>query len=196
MDWPTNRTSPPRADALPTPSDLELLARVTSPADFAPLYERYVDSIYRYCLRRVSDADLAADLTSSIFTRALERLHQFRPTGAGTFRSWLFVIAHNVVVDAYRKQRPTGAMPTDQPDHGIGPEELAVHRDEFDRLVGVLDQLPHAQRQIIDLRLAGLTSAEIADVLGITRAAVKSAQTRAYARLRDLLTIPTDGVTP
>lgn len=195
MDWPTRRTSPDRADAPPTPSDLELLARVTSPADFAPLYERYVEPIYRYCLRRVSDPDQAADLTSSIFTRALERLSSFQPAGSGTFRSWLFVIAHNVVVDAYRTQRPTGAMPIDQPDQGIGPEEWSVHRDAFDRLTDVLGQLPHAQRQIIDLRLAGLTSAEIADVLGLTRAAVKSAQTRAYARLRDLLTVPTDGVT-
>ncbi len=195
MDWPTRRTSPDRADAPPVPSDLELLARVRCPADFAPLYERYVESIHRYCLRRVSDPDLAADLTSTIFTRALERIGTFRPNGAGTFRSWLFVIAHNVVVDAHRGRRPSGAMPSDLPDQGIGPEEWSVHRDEFDRLVDVLDRLPHAQRQIIDLRLAGLTSAEIADVLGVSRAAVKSAQTRAYARLRDLLTIPTDGVT-
>jgi RNA polymerase sigma-70 factor (ECF subfamily) len=172
-----------------------LLARVRTPADFAPLYERYVEPVYRYCLRRVSDPELAADLTASIFTRALEALAKFRPDQGGTFRSWLFVIAHNVVVDAYRQQRPTGVMPEDQPDHGIGPEEWAVHRDEFERLVTVLDQLPHAQRQIIDLRLAGLTTAEIADVLGLSRAAVKSAQTRAYARLRLLLTVPTDGVT-
>ncbi len=81
-------------------------------------------------------------------------------------------------------------MPDDPPDHAPGPEEWAVHGDELARLIAVLEQLPHQHRQIIELRLAGLTSAEIASTLSLTRAAVKSAQTRAYARLRDLLTQP------
>lgn len=190
----TTRASGPGA----SPSDLDLLARVHAPADFAPLYDRYVEPVYRYCLRRVSNPDLAADLTSVIFTRAIEALPRFRPNpNGGTFRSWLFTIAHNVVVDAYRAQRPTGAMPPDPPDHDPGPEDHAVHNDEFDRLLAVLHQLPEQHRQIIELRLAGLTTTEIAGSLQLTRAAVKSAQTRAYARLRDLLaapSLPTDGV--
>jgi DNA-directed RNA polymerase specialized sigma24 family protein len=63
--------------------------------------------------------------------------------------------------------------------------------------LAVLHQIPEQHRQIIELRLAGLTTAEIAGALQLTRAAVKSAQTRAYARLRDLLaapSLPTDGV--
>ncbi len=78
-------------------------------------------------------------------------------------------------------------MPDDPPDHAPGPEEWAVHGDELDRLIAVLEHLPHQHRQIIELRLAGLTSAEIASTLSMSKAAVKSAQTRAYARLRDLL---------
>jgi RNA polymerase sigma-70 factor (ECF subfamily) len=179
-------------------SDLELLAAIRTPADFAPLYDRYVEPVYRYCFRRVSNPDLAADLTSVIFTRAIEALPRFRPNpNGGTFRSWLFTIARNVVVDAYRAERPTGAMPPDPPDHDPGPEARAVHNDEFDRLLSVLHQLPEQHRQIIELRLAGLTTAEIAGSLSLSRAAVKSAQTRAYARLRDLLaapSLPTNGV--
>ena len=75
------------------------------------------------------------------------------------------------------------------PDPALALREMA-RICKPDGLIAVLEQLPHQHRQIIELRLAGLTSAEIASTLSLTRAAVKSAQTRAYARLRDLLTQP------
>lgn len=184
---------PPRSRESGEPGDLDLIAAaLDDPRAFAPLYGRYVTPVYRYCYRRVADPDLAADLTATIFTRVLEALPKFqmRESGGGTFRSWLFAIAHNVVVDSHRQRRPTGAMPADPPDHGPGPEDLAVHGDELARLIAALEQLPHQHRQIIELRLAGLTSAEIASTLSMSRAAVKSAQTRAYARLRDVLSGP------
>jgi RNA polymerase sigma-70 factor (ECF subfamily) len=103
-----------------------LLAAIRRPADFAPLYDRYVEPIYRYCFRRVSNPDFAADLTSVIFTRAIEALPRFRPNpNGGTFRSWLFTIAHNVVVDAYRSQHPPARChpihPTTIPARKPGP---------------------------------------------------------------------------
>jgi RNA polymerase sigma-70 factor (ECF subfamily) len=165
--------------------------RACRPQAFTPLYRKYVDPVYRYCYRRVSDPDRAADLTASIFTRALESLPRLQVGDAGgTFRSWLFTIAHNAVVDSHRQHRITAELPLDRQDPSPGPEDRAVHRDEFDRLLAVLDRLPEQHRQIIELRLAGLTSAEIANVLSVSKAAVKSAQTRAYARLRELLAAP------
>ena len=183
------------------PGDADLVAvAIHDPAAFAPLYRRYVDPVYRYCYRRVSDAEVAADLTSTIFTRAIEALPRFRArqntaSSGDTFRSWLFTIAHNAVVDHHRRTRASGTMPHDTPDHDPGPEARAVHGDEFARLMAVLDQIPDHHRQIIELRLAGLNSAEIASALSLSRAAVKSAQTRAYAHLRDLLSPsrPTSG---
>jgi len=173
------------------PGDLALVtAALADPRAFAPLYRRYAEPVYRYCYRRVSDPDLAADLTASIFTRAIERLPTFRRDGADTFRAWLFAIARNAVIDTYRRGRSEGALPVDSPDDDPGPETLAVHRDELDRLLAVLHRIPEQHRQIIELRLAGLTAAEIASMLGLTRAAVKSAQTRAYSRLRELLSEP------
>ncbi len=186
-------TDPSRSAGNGEPGDGALIAEaIADPRAFAPLYHRYVTPVYRYCYRRVSDPDLAADLTATIFTRALEALPKFqvRESGGSTFRSWLFAIAYNVVVDSHRRCRPTGQMPDDPPDHHPDPEDLAVHGDELSRLIAALEQLPHQHRQIIELRLAGLTSAEIANTLSLTRASVKSAQTRAYARLRDLLSHP------
>jgi RNA polymerase sigma-70 factor (ECF subfamily) len=63
---------------------------------FAPLYERYFDAVYRYCYHRLGNWTDAEDATSLVFANALGALPRFRDH-AGSFRSWLFTIAHNVV---------------------------------------------------------------------------------------------------
>jgi RNA polymerase sigma-70 factor (ECF subfamily) len=183
------------------PGDVELAwiaAARDDPRAFAPLYNRYAVPIYRFCYRKVGDPDVANDLTAHIFLRAIERLDRYQPRPGATFRSWLFAIARNTITDRWRRHRPT--TPLDPGVHILadddpGPEARAVHADELDRLLGVLDHLPDSHRDIIELRLAGLTTNEVADALGLTQSAVKSAQSRAYKRLRDLLA-PREGATP
>jgi RNA polymerase sigma factor (sigma-70 family) len=75
-------------------------------------------------------------------------------------------------------------------DDDPGPEHRAVHRDEMDGVLVALGSLPPNQRDIVELRLSGLNTAEIGDALGLTIGAVKSAQTRAYRKLRDVLADP------
>jgi RNA polymerase sigma-70 factor (ECF subfamily) len=163
-----------------------------NPIDFAPLYERYVDAVHGYCARRVTDPELAADLTSQIFTRALTALPRYRPgLTPGTFRSWLFSIAHNLVIDTHRTRKETRSLDADSApivqDSSLSPEDHAVISDTRRALIAAMDQLTPGQRQIVELRLAGLTGPEIAGVLGMQLTAVKSGQFRAYARLRELL---------
>src|SRR4051812_38114171 len=66
---------------------------------FASLYILYFDRIYAYCYRRLGHPEDAADATSMIFSRALEAIGTCREA---SFRSWLFAIAHNTLVDAHR----------------------------------------------------------------------------------------------
>jgi RNA polymerase sigma factor (sigma-70 family) len=73
-----------------------------SPDAFGVLYERYLTSIYQYCLRRVETVHAAEDLTASVFERAYARIETYR---GGSFRAWLFRIAHNAVTDHYRRRR-------------------------------------------------------------------------------------------
>lgn len=167
---------------------------------FAPLYERYQPIVYHYCLRRLSHPEVAADATSIVFTRAVAALPKFRPDPkreGSTFRSWLFTIAHNVIVDQHRRARP--AISLDQHDddgEGVGarlvsnlatPEEHMLRIDDADRVRHWLDHLPERQRSIVELRLAGLSGEEIARTLGMSLSAVKSAQFRAYATLRAII---------
>ena len=83
-----------------TDAALAVRARVDREA-FAALYARYVDPVYRYSLSRLGDREAAEDATSQVFVHALAALPRYREQGS--FRSWLFAIAHNVVTDAGRR---------------------------------------------------------------------------------------------
>jgi RNA polymerase sigma-70 factor (ECF subfamily) len=157
-----------------------------NPAAFAPLYQKYVRPIYGYCYQRLGTHELTEDATHQVFVKALAALPRYR---ADSFRGWLFTIAHNVVADAYRR-RPT--MPLDAawdvPDSGWSPEDAALMADGGHRLQRLLAQLTPDQREVVELRLAGLNGPEIAIVLGRRAGAVRATQLRAYRRLRELLT--------
>lgn len=160
------------------------------PVAFAPIYERHATQVYRYCFRQTGDPDLANDLTARIFVRVIEKLHQYRPQPGATFRSWLFTIARSIITDHWRRHRPLQLLDEREmalEDGDPGPEEVAVHRSEVAELRHILGRLPDRQREIVELRLAGLTTAEIAAAMEMTVAGVKSAQTRAYSRIRDLM---------
>jgi RNA polymerase sigma-70 factor (ECF subfamily) len=170
------------------PDESALISRAQQdPRAFAPLYDHYVDAIYRYCARRLGDAEAAADMTSLIFSRALAALPTYR--GSGSFRSWLFAIAHNAVVDGQRAGYDWAPLDTgaDQVDPAPTPEEVVLHQDEARELRAVLRSLPHDQRQVVELRLAGLTNTEMAKILNRSVPAVKMLQGRALTRLHALL---------
>jgi RNA polymerase sigma factor (sigma-70 family) len=168
-------------------SDDELVraAQHAMPA-FEHLYKRYVNDVYRFCLRRLwSEAD-AADATSAIFTRALGNIQSCRPD---SFRPWLYTISRNVVNDHYRGVKPTNILheSLEIADVADGPEEIAIRNDEQRSLEDVMKRLSDEQRSVIELRLAGLSGNEIAQVLGKSRNAIDQAQFRAVSRLRLLL---------
>jgi RNA polymerase sigma-70 factor (ECF subfamily) len=158
------------------------------PVEFAVLYERHVDAIYGYCLFRLWNTAEAEDATSLIFTKALEAFPRYQP-GRGSIRSWLFAIAHNVVVNAHRDRKPH--QPLDRalalPAAVSGPDEEAVRSEERRLLRAACLQLTDEQRQVVELRMAGLTGAEIAGAMGKSVPAVKMLQVRALDRLQALL---------
>jgi len=184
-----------RAESVAWDDERRLIERAKSdPQAFAPLYADYFDAVYRYALRRLGDRDRAADATSQTFLKAMAALPRFQ---TGSFRAWLFAIAHNVVVDTYRRSRPTARLPDawDAPDDQPGPEQIVVLSDEAQRLNRLLSRLTPGQREVIELRLAGLSSQEIARQLGWNLAATRSVQFRAIASLRRWLDDEANGAT-
>lgn len=176
-----------RAD-VPEPDDeREVIVRARrDPRAFAPLSDRYADPVYRYALRRLGDPEQAADAASQVFVRVLAALPRYRDEA---FRSWLFAIAHNVVTDHLRRSGRTTELPAawDAPDPAPSPEHVAICRDEAAELRRLLGGLTSEQREVVELRLAGLTGQEIADRLGRTLGSTVSLQWRAFNRLRRLL---------
>jgi RNA polymerase sigma-70 factor (ECF subfamily) len=156
------------------------------PAAFAPLYAAYFDPIYRYCYLRLHHRELAADAASQTFLKALASIGGFR---SGSFKSWLYAIARNVTIDMQRASRPQVDLEHAEAIHdpGLSPEESALRTDDRERLWRALAQLSNEQREVLELRLAGLTGQEIADATRRSLSATKSIQFRALSRLRTVL---------
>lgn len=169
---------------IPNGEQAEVRAAQRNRVDFAPLYERYADAIYGYCLRRLSDPDQAADTTAEVFAKALSALGSFR---GESFRSWLFGIARNAVIDRYRTRVPMESLIESLASAEMGPEALALQGETRIELHRALTHLTEQQQDVITLRLAGLTGKEIASAMNMTHGAVKATQIRAFARLRDLM---------
>lgn len=178
------RHQPDHAVDVPDPDALLVVWARQSPQAFTALYDRYFPPVYGYCLSQLGDMDAAEDAASQTFLKALAALPSYRETGR--FRAWLFVIAHNAVLDAVRSRRAEEplAAAAGIPDPDTTPEERAIAA--FDRawLDGVIARLPAADRHVLELRRVGLSGREIAAVLGITHEAAKKRQLRAMDQVR------------
>ena len=180
--------TPDQSDHLPD-DDLVAAAQRDRNA-FAPLYARYQPRVHAFALRRLGDADRADDVTSQVFVRVLKALPAYQAgKHAESFQAWLFTITRNVVTDAHRRER--SHLPATEleaiADADPDPMEQAIAAEARAQLRTLLAALTPTQRRIVEVRLGGLAGQEIADRLGMSLAATKSAQYRAFARLRDLM---------
>ena len=196
---PVGRRRLPRTEATDDasePDEPALIARARcDPRAFEPLYARYFDPVYRYCYHRLGGWEEAEDAASLVFTRALGALPRYRHDGS--FRSWLFTIAHNVVANVHRDRRFEQALTeaAGVADSASTPEDLALAGEAHRTVHALLRQLPEDQRRLIELRLAGLNDAEIAPIVGRSHGAVRVAQHRAVTRLRTLMEVDLPGQT-
>lgn len=191
---------PPPEEQGTTLAEIEAAQR--DPQAAASIYATWFDPVFLYCLRRVESPEAAEDATSRIFERVLKALPDYRideDRPGATFRSWLFAIAHNTIVDQHRRRRfhlsldrllhPFGDRSSmDMADPERLPEEQALDREADRAVQQALSHLPGRQRRVVELRLAGLNGPEVANTLNMTHPAVKSAQFRAYATMREVLT--------
>ena len=160
---------------------------LVDPNAFSLLYRKYVSDVYRYCYRRLEDREAAEDVTSQIFMHAYSAL----PTlGDKPFRPWLFAIARNALIDRYRRRRPPESsfdQHHERADAARSPEDLAIDQESADSIHRLFDQLSDRDRQIVELRLAGLNGVEIAEAMQCSHAVVRTAQHRAFERIRAML---------
>ncbi len=175
-------------------------AQAGDTAAFGKLYDQYVDTVFRYVLFRLGDRELAEDVTSETFLRALRRIssisYQGRDVGA-----WFITIARNLILDhvkssRYRREITTaevaeaGTLPFPGHDRAAesGPEHQVLAMATKDELFRCIEALGDDQRDCIVLRfLQGLSVSETADIMNRNDGAVKALQHRAVRRLAQLL---------
>jgi RNA polymerase sigma-70 factor (ECF subfamily) len=158
---------------------------------FGELYLLHLDAIYRYIYYRVGDVKDAEDLTEEVFLNAWEALPGYKRRGS-PFTSWLYRIAHNVVVDYRRRQKPTVPMPSPEEADWESKQptslEQVIEAEEIAALATATAQLPEEQQQVIVLRfIEGLKHAEVARIIGKSEGACRIIQHRALVALNRLL---------
>lgn len=161
---------------------------------FIRCYERRV---FAYLTRSLGAEFPIEDLAQDVFLRAYPALTRFEVDGKARLSTWLLTIAHHVAVDARRRHRvPVQLEPEACPSLSMSPEQL-LGREQLRRaLTRAVAQLPDEQRDVFVLaEFHGLSSADIARVVGAFEATVKTRLFRARARLRSALR-PLVGVEP
>jgi RNA polymerase sigma-70 factor (ECF subfamily) len=176
-------------------ADLVARAQDGDPSAFGEIYDRYNETVYRYIYFRVNNAQLAEDLASETFLRALRRISSFSWQGRA-FGAWLVTIARNLVVDHFKSGRyrleivKPDVLGTDSPetDPTTSPETAALEKLTNATLLTAVKKLNPDQQECIVLRfLQGFTVAETARTMGKNEGAVKALQYRAVRTLARLL---------
>jgi RNA polymerase sigma-70 factor (ECF subfamily) len=161
---------------------------------FGELYDRYVDLVYRYVYYRVGSAQVAEDLTSETFLRALRRLSSFTWQGRDV-GAWFVTIARNLIADHYKSSRYRLELTTEdvttvsesRASHD-GPEGAVLEAMQNKVLLEAVRKLNAEQQECIVLRfLQGLSVAETALAMGKNDGAIKALQYRAIRTLGRLL---------
>ena len=176
-------------------AEVATLVRMAQEGDtssFGELYERFFDQIYRYVSFKTGSPSEAEDITGEVFVRMLESIHKFKWQGHPV-SSWLFRIAHNLVVDHFRRKGKRNVVSLDNAT--INVEAVAVDVDSHIDTEMSMDEVRKAmvgltvlQKEVISLRFAaGLSVAETAEAVGKKENAVKALQHAGLKKLRRFL---------
>jgi RNA polymerase sigma-70 factor (ECF subfamily) len=177
--------------------ELMIAYRDGEAAAFETLYARHKGPLFRFVLRSVKARGEAEELFHDVWLRVIEARERYTPSAR--FTTWLYTIAHNRVVDHWRRRglKLTSLDAREDPDDppfepAAAPQDEPQRRAELNeqlrRLGRALEALPPAQREVFLLREeAGLSLPEISEVTGIDLEAAKSRLRYALAKLREAL---------
>jgi RNA polymerase sigma-70 factor (ECF subfamily) len=152
---------------------------------FETLYKRHRGPLYRFVLRAIKQRSSAEELFQEVWIRVIEARSRYAPQAR--FTTWLYAIAHNLLVDHWRKKGLTLVQLEDEPTAAAldNPARQAEARESLARLLQAIEALPPAQREAFLLHEeGGLNVAEIAAATGTNEEAAKSRLRYAMAKLR------------
>ena len=190
--------APTRDAGEPADSDQRLVAAVRRGDDraFELLYQRYQRRIHAYVFGMVKDHGRAEDVTQEVFVSALRRMRETEQPLA--FKPWLYQIAKNSCIDAFRRSKRAEEVSYDADDAlapgdhskligtGPSPDAAVAAKQDLDNLCGAFGGLSETHHEILVLReLEGLSYQQIGKRMGMSRPAVESTLFRARRRLTE-----------
>ena len=153
---------------------------------FADLFDQYYASLYRYFYFHLGNQQDAEDLAGLVFLKAWQNMNTFDPA-KGTFKSWLYRVAHNVLIDSYRKQRDE--LPLDAFQDVVQTEkkleDALISKQQTELLYKALLTLDERSRAVIIYRfISGFNHHETARLVGISEGNVRVIQLRALQKVK------------
>ena len=169
-----------------SPDDDEKLVHAAqkNPADFKPIYQKWLKPVYRYFYFRVGNERDAEDLTSQVFLKVYEDLSHYRSRGC--FSAWLFAIARARAADFYRKvNREVPLTKADPLTDEVVLVDQVVRNDDLHQVLGLINRLPPDDQELLLLRfVAELNYREIGNLLHRKEDAVRKAISRILDRIQ------------
>jgi RNA polymerase sigma-70 factor (ECF subfamily) len=171
----------------------------SDPEMFGKLYDQYYLQIFRYILKRIARVEVAQDVTSTVFWKALNNIQKFHWNGV-PFSAWLYRIANNEIVNHFRKngQRQEEVekfvnsveLASPSPESELLAAEAKLQKyEKFLILHQSIARLPFRYQEVIVLRyFENKHIHEICEILGKREGTVKSLLHRGLVKLRDLVT--------
>ena len=161
-------------------TDEELVALYATGKDeaFDVLLERYKDRLFSYILYQVRNADVAEDIFQETFVKVVITIRDGRYTESGKFFSWVTRIAHNLVIDFFRREKGENTVSTDESEVDILNNVKLAERctqtvmdseQTFIDLQHLIEKLPQEQREVVQMHyFQEMTFKEIAEEKGIS----------------------------
>ena len=179
-----------------------LVIRITKEKDteaFSELYDLYIERMYRFVAFKVSKREEAEDITGDVFLRVWEYLTRSAndEKHIRSFRGLIYQIARNAIIDHYRKQASRQEYPLESMEDVQGQSSMEL-MTEVDNLLDTQAQMQHLARAIKKMKLEyqeivflrytkGLSTAEIAHILGKKKTAIRVTLHRAMNVLKKII---------
>jgi len=156
----------------------------------ADLYDTHYRAVYNYIFYRVSDLQVAEDLSTEVFIRMINKLPAYIDRGR-PFLAWLYTIARNIVIDHHRVMGKKEEVPIKEEvleDPILNPDQQVQDRQTSDCFKVALETLPETQRQLLIYRfINGFSTPKIIQLMNKSDRAVRSLQHRALRSLERVL---------
>ena len=175
-----------------TDEQLMLAYQAGNISAFEQLYKKHKGPLYRYFVRQLRDNTLAEDLYQEVWGKVIKAVESYQVSAK--FTTWLYKIAHNLIIDHIRAVKPlddTQALGEDQTMDSfnavsdVEPEQQLQQLQQAKLLQGCIDLLPAVQKEAFLLNVElGLTASAISDIAKVTLEATKSRIRYAYQSIK------------